>query len=215
MILDPYYKSRYTWDKDRILVWKEIVRYLKKFISSDSTVVDLGAGYCDFINNIDAKEKYAIDSSPELKNFVGSKIRSLVTFCWDLSYIKDSSIDIIHASNLLEHLSDEELQKTINEIKRILKSEGMLIVMQPNYKYSAKKYFDDPTHKKIFTDEILQDFLISNGFNIIQKKVKFLPLSIKSRPHFIPIFPLLVRAYIYSPWKPFAGQMLFIAKKND
>ena len=85
--------------------------------------------------------------------------------------------------------------------------------MQPNYRLSYKTYFDDPTHKKVFSDTALRAFLISFGFEIEMAKPRFLPFSLKSRPSIIPVLPIIIRAYLYSPIKPFAGQMLFVAKK--
>jgi ubiquinone/menaquinone biosynthesis C-methylase UbiE len=207
---DPYYESRYKWDKNRTIVWREIVRYLDKYIPA-GTVLDIGAGYCDFINNISAKEKIALDYSPELSKYASKDVKTVQSRVTDMSQVEGGSVDLVFASNLLEHLTDEDLEKTISEIKRVLKKEGRIILMQPNYRLNPKHYFDDPTHKKIFTDESMKSFLLSNGFNIELSKSRFLPLSMNSKPSAIPIFPLLIRAYIYSPIKPFAGQMLFVA----
>lgn len=211
-IEDKYYVSRYTYNKDREVVWKEIVRYLNPFILNKETILDLGAGYCDFINNVLAKNKIAVDISPELSKYAKSDVRQIQTNVTDLSKIESSSVDVVFASNLLEHLTDEDLEKTMNEVKRILKSEGFFISMQPNYRLSYKTYFDDPTHKKVFSDSALESFLISFGFKIVKKMPRFLPFSLKSRPSLIPANPLLIRAYLNSPIKPFAGQMLFVSR---
>lgn len=210
---DPYYKSRYVWNNDRSIVWKEIVLYLKKFIPRDGSVLDLGAGYCDFINNVEAKNKIAVDYSPDLRKYAGEGVRIVNSSATDLKLLEDGTLDVVFASNLLEHLSDIELDKVMSEIKRVLKNGGKLILMQPNYRLSYKTYFDDHTHKKVFSDVSLETFLLSHGMEIELKKPKFLPFSLKSRPSIIPVFPWIIRAYIHSPWKPFAGQMLFVAKK--
>jgi ubiquinone/menaquinone biosynthesis C-methylase UbiE len=215
MSQDPYYASRYVFDPKRKIVWKEIVKFLQKFVSTNGTVLDLGAGYCDFINNISAGEKYAVDISPELEKYAGKNIKKINSPAWNLSAILDESVDVVFASNLLEHLAEEELQKTASEIKRVLKPTGKLILMQPNYRLSAKKYFDDPTHKKIFDDISLENFLISRDFRIIKKMPRFLPFSMRSNSSLIPNFllPFVVRIYIRSPIKPLASQMLFVAEK--
>ncbi len=210
---DSYYKSRYTWDSGRPVVWKEIVSYLSKYIPQDGTVLDLGAGYCDFINNVKAKNKIAVDYSPDFKNYAEKNVKAIESPVTDLSPVSSDSVDVAFASNLFEHLTDDELTETIKEIKRVLKKDGKLILMQPNFRLSAKTYFDDPTHKKIFSDKSLKAFLISHDFKIELEKPRFLPFSLNSRPKAIPLHPILVRAYIHSPVKPFAGQMLFVAKK--
>ncbi len=210
---DPYYKSRYVWNNDRAVVWKEIVSYLSRFISKDATVLDIGAGYCDFINNVDSKKRIALDYSPDFKQYAKDGIITIQSSVTDMKGVTADTVDIVFASNLFEHLSDDELSKTVGEVKRVLKTGGRLILMQPNYRLSYKTYFDDPTHKKVFSDTALRAFLVSFGFEIELSKPRFLPFSLKSRPSIIPILPIVIRAYLYSPIKPFAGQMLFVAKK--
>ncbi len=212
--MDNYYQSRYIPNSSRRVVWQEIVNYLKNFIKPDSAVLDLGAGYCDFINTVKAKIKYAVDISSESARHADSDVKTFTCRAWELTSISNASLDVIHASNLFEHLIEEELSRTINEIKRVLKDGGILILLQPNFRHTVKNYFDDPTHKTIFTDEGLKNFLLYHGFEVILRKNKFLPFSIASKPKFLPISTLLVRTYLNFPWKPFAGQMLFVAKKK-
>lgn len=212
---DNYYKSRYVWNDDRKVVWKEIVRFLNKFIPKDGTVLDIGAGYCDFINNVNAKNKIALDYSPDLQKYAGAGVVQVNSSVTDMGKVSDTSVDVVFASNLFEHLSDSELEATMSEVKRVLKKGGRLILMQPNYRLAYKTYFDDHTHKKVFSDTSLETFLLSHDMEIELKKAKFLPFSLRSRPSIIPVLPIIIRAYINSPWKPFAGQMLFVAKKND
>ena len=207
---DPYFQSRYKFDSSREVVWKEIVRYLRPFIREDSVVVDLGAGYCNFINAVRAKIKYAVDISPDFQKFANPDVKTFVSSVSDLDFLTDESVDVAHASNLLEHFDDHDLVGVISEFGRILKKDGLLILLQPNFRYTYKNYFDDYTHKKIFTDEGLKNFLISHGFEIIHRKNKFLPFSVGSLPLPGPIWlaRLLIRGYMLSPGKPRAGQML-------
>lgn len=212
---DPYYKSRYVWNDDRKVVWREIVSYLNKFIPKDGVVLDIGAGYCDFINNVVSKKRIALDYSPDFKQYADKGVQTVESKVTDMGAVEGETVDVVFASNLFEHLTDEDLDKTMKEVRRVLKENGRLILMQPNYRLSYKTYFDDPTHKKVFSDEALKNFLISYGMEIELSKPKFLPFSLKSRPSIIPVFPWVIRAYLYSPIKPFAGQMLFVSKKVD
>lgn len=212
---DTYYASRYVWNNDRTVVWKEIVRFLKPWLQEDQTILDIGAGYCDFINNVIADEKIALDYSPELTKYAGENIETIISPVTDMSKIAGNTVNVVFASNLFEHLTDVELALTMSEVKRVLKKEGKLILMQPNYRLSYKTYFDDPTHKKVFSDEALRAFLESFGFIVIFKRPRFLPFSLKSRPSVLPLSAWIVRLYLNLPWKPFAGQMLFVGKKKD
>ncbi len=216
MTTDPYYESRFKYDASRETIWREIVRYESKFIANDSTVLDLGAGYCTFINNVQAARKYALDISPELPRHAGKGVNTLQQGPWDIHALANNSVDVIHASNFFEHFDDAELEKIMREVKRLLKPGGTLILMQPNYRLAVKQYFDDYTHKKIFTDISLQGFLESQDMRVIFKRPRFLPYSMRSKPSLLPpgLLSVVVRAYLHSPWKPFAGQMLFVAQKS-
>ena len=123
--------------------------------------------------------------------------------------VKSNHFDVAFCSNVFEHLSDEELEQTLSEIRRILKPRGVLIALQPNFRYSVQNYFDDYTHKKIFTDVSLKDCLEAKGFEVIVNVPRFLPLSFKSK---VPKSAFLTRLYLLLPFKPFAKQMLLVAR---
>ena len=60
-MVSNYFQTRYEFNVGRERVWKAICEYLSKYIPPESSVLDLGSGYCDFINNIRALNKVAID----------------------------------------------------------------------------------------------------------------------------------------------------------
>ena len=211
MAADAYYESRYTPNSDRGVVWPEIVRFLKPWLTGATTVLDLGAGYCDFVNNISAPVRIAVDYSAASAACAAPGVRHIVSPADDLSAVTTSTVDVVFSSNLLEHLTDTQLEKAMSEVHRILRPGGLFITMQPNYRLAYKTYFDDPTHRKVFSDAALKNFLLSNRFRIIRSWPKFLPFSLESRPRLLPLSPLMVRAYLNSPFKPLAGQMLFVA----
>jgi hypothetical protein len=53
--------------------------------------------------------------------------------------------------------------------------------------------------------------LRSRGFLIDEVRARFLPYSMRGSR--LPIQRWLVRAYLQSPFKPMAGQMLVVARK--
>ena len=83
-----------------------------------------------------------------------------------------------------------------------------MVILQPNFRYAFREYFDDFTHKTIYTDVGLADYLRAQGLEVTLVKPKFLPLSIKSR---FPVSSLLIRAYLLSPFKYQGKQMLISA----
>jgi hypothetical protein len=59
--ISVYHKIRHTYDTSRSAIWREICRYLKRYIPEDSTVLDLGAGYGDFLLHTCAENKYGLE----------------------------------------------------------------------------------------------------------------------------------------------------------
>jgi len=206
------YNTRYSFDSGRTKVWKAIAEYLQQFVRGDvDCVLDLGAGYCDFINNIKARERIAVDMNPAASRFCHADVKFHCASANDLSMLQADSVDVLFASNLLEHLDDLELACAVKEFSRILKQGARVILMQPNYRFAYREYFDDYTHKKIFTHISLRDFFEANGFEAIRVHPKFLPFSLKSR---LPKSYILTKLYLLSFYKPMAKQMLLVFKKD-
>jgi hypothetical protein len=96
-------------------------------------------------------------------------------------------------------------------VARLLRRGGRVILIQPNFRYSWRSYFDDYTHRSIFTDVSLPAMLRAAGFNIEKVQPRFAPYSMQGTR--VPLTSWLVKAYLLSPIKPAAGQMLVIARK--
>ena len=207
-----YYQTRYSFSPERAKVWRAVCEYLQKYVNaSQDSVLDLGCGYCDFINNIKAHQKFAIDIGSESQFYANQDVSFYSSSIVDLNMIEEESIGVVFASNLLEHLDDNEIAKAMAEIMRILQPKGKVIILQPNFKYSFREYFDDYTHKKIFTHVSLCDLLKSYKLKPIIVYPKFLPLTLKSR---LPKSYRLTKLYLNSPIKPLAKQMLVVFEKD-
>jgi SAM-dependent methyltransferase len=206
-----YFASRYTYDPGRVRVWRAICEYLQPHVAASDTVLELGAGYCDFINQIRAAKKYALDANPDVATYCAPGV-TFVHAGADVLPLGAASVDVIVASNLLEHLTTSELDALFTHIDRVLRPSGTLMLIQPNIFYAYRRYWDDYTHVKAFSHVSLADFLVSKGFTIATVEPRFLPLTMKS---VLPKSYALTKAYLALPWRPMAGQMLVVAKKFD
>jgi len=177
-------------------------------------MMDLGAGFCNAINASSARDRYAVDLRPEFARHAALGVQTHVGPCNDLTWASSETCNWVLASNLFEHLPRRVLDATLDEVKRVLRPHGALIIIQPNFALVPKSYFDDYTHlaEAIFTDVSMGDYLASSGFDIHTAQKRFIPFSLKER---LPTHPLLVRGYLNSPFKPRAGQMLVIARKSN
>ena len=206
-----YHETRFSFDQRREIVWQTLCScFFSKLVQPDFHVLELGAGYGHFINNIRCAKKSAIDQWPKMLEYLRPEVAGHIGSVTDLSFLPDNSVDFVLASNLFEHLTQQEFSVTLAEIRRKLKRNGSLNILQPNYRLAYKEYFDDYTHVSIYSDLSLCDFLSANGFEIIESMPGFLPFSIKSSKG--RARPWLIKMYVASPWKPMAKQMLIRAK---
>jgi hypothetical protein len=210
-LMDPlYFKTRYSPDRNRSRVWKAICEYLQVFIPPDGVVLDIGAGYCDFINQIKAAQKYALDANPNVANFCAPGIRFFSGEVGSPLGIPPHSVDVVLASNLLEHLSEQQCSDLFDRLDEVLKERGKLILIQPNYYYCYRQYWDDFTHVRPFSHVSLSDFLRSKGYKIVRVEKKFMPFSFKS---LLPKSYWVTKVYLSSFWRPLAKQMLIVAER--
>lgn len=209
MSANPYVGA-YPWLGGRAGVWREIARYVMRDAPGAGTVMELGAGYCDFINNVVAKTRVAFDLNPEMARFASPGVDLRVGDCRGLPGVADESIDLVFASNFLEHFTMEEAGALLDDVNRVLRPGGRVALIQPNHARNSKNYWDDPTHKTAFDDTNLPDLLRSRGFRVVRVVPGLLPFSMKSR---LPKIPLLVRCYLHSPIRPLAAQMYVVAER--
>lgn len=204
-----YHESRFEFDARRELLWATLCKsYFQNLIAPDACVLEIGAGYGHFINNIHCKRKIALDSWPGMLGYLAPGIEGIVSSATDLTQVENGSVDFAFASNLFEHLTQAELAVTLKQLREKLKPGGTLNILQPNFRFAYKEYFDDYTHVSIYSDRSLPDFLTVNGFRVLECHPRFLPLTIKSR---FPVFPFLIRTYLRLPLKPLGKQMLIRA----
>jgi SAM-dependent methyltransferase len=205
-----YFGTRLAHDPNRAEVWRHVTAHLARWIPSDARVLELGAGWCDFANQVDAVDVVALDADPTVIRAARDGVTAVVGDCTDLSTFPDGRFDVVFASNLVEHLDKDAAGRLADESFRVLVPGGRLILLQPNFRLAPGRYFDDYTHVSIWTDQSLGDFLRSRGWDLEAVFPRFLPLTLKSRGAGLTF---LVPWYLRSPVKPLAGQMLVVARR--
>jgi SAM-dependent methyltransferase len=208
-----YHAAHLVADPRRATVWKVVARHLDPHVAPDAHVLELGAGYCDWINNVRAARRVAVDVWPELPAHAASGVEPVVLDISNgLPSLGEAAFDVVLASNLLEHFAPDAAAEIVSSVAKLLRPAGRFILIQPNFRYAWRRYFDDYTHRSIFTDISLTALLRARGFRIIDVRPRFAPYSLHGSR--IPVAGWLVKAYLMSPFKPAAGQMLVIAQKE-
>jgi SAM-dependent methyltransferase len=207
---EKYFASRFTHDASREVLWKALCDFhFNQLVAPDHHVLELGAGYGHFINNIRAARRTAVDLWPGLGEHAKAGVHVHTGPASDLGFLDAACVDFAFASNLFEHLTQQEFAATLIQLRRVLRPGGTLNILQPNYRRAYKEYFDDYTHVSVYSDISLTDFLSAHGFRVIECHPGFLPLTIKSR---LPVSRNLIRLYLALPWKPLGKQMLVRAE---
>lgn len=212
-LLTGYHEVHLTPDPARTPVWQAVASHLAGWIPPHGAVLEIGAGYCDWINSVTAARRVAVDNWPPFAGYAGSGVEPVVLdLAADLSVLGEHAFDAVLASNVLEHFAPDDVPRIVNGVARLLRPGGRLLVIQPNFRYASRAYFDDFTHRSVFTDVSLPALLRAHGFVIDRVEPRFLPYSLRQAR--FPITRWLVAAYLRSPIRPRAGQMLVIATRR-
>ena len=208
-----YHEAHLPVDPARAVVWQAIASHLSGWIPAEGAVLEIGAGYCDWINNVTARRRVAVDRWPGLPQHAAPGVEPvLLDVATGLDTLAAEAFDAVLASNILEHFAPDMVPTVVGGIARVLRPGGRLLVVQPNFRHAWRSYFDDYTHRSIFTDVSLPALLRAHGFTIERVEARFLPYSMRGTR--LPITRGLVSAYLRSPLKPMAGQMLVIASRR-
>ncbi len=216
MDVQRIYARRFVPDLQfRNEMWKILCRvFFQRYVHPESHVMEIGAGYCEFINNIQASRKTAVDLNPDLEKYVGTGIKTVIANTNQINGIADNSVDLVFASNFFEHLVRDDIVATFQEVYRILVPGGRFMVLQPNIRFCARDYWMFFDHVTAIDDRAFVEGLEINGFEIIQVIDRFLPYTTKSR---LPKALLLIEAYLRLPiaWRFFGQQSFILSRKPE
>jgi SAM-dependent methyltransferase len=213
--LEAFYERRFTPDVQfRQEMWQVLCQeFFQAYVRPDSSIVEIAAGYCEFINNIKAARKVAVDLNPSTREFAASGIQVITASSTDLSPLESNSLDYAFMSNFLEHLTREDIVRTLQEVHRILKPGGKLLILQPNVRFCARDYWMFFDHITPVDDRALAEVLETSGYNLDECIVRFLPYITKSRlPKSLAMLKLYLR--LRPAWRIFGQQSFIVASKR-
>jgi 2-polyprenyl-3-methyl-5-hydroxy-6-metoxy-1,4-benzoquinol methylase len=161
------------------------VKLINSFNTKEKNLLDIGCGTGEFlvtakknnwlVSGVEPNENARIRSEEKIGVKVFSNLDELV-----LSG-KKNYFDVISLWHVLEHVSD--YNQYINQLKKLLKKDGVLIIAVPNYKsYDAKYYqefwaaWDVPRHLWHFSQKAINQIFDAKKMNVI----KILPMKFDS-----------------------------------
>jgi SAM-dependent methyltransferase len=209
------YRGRFQGaDAHRTRVWQALNEgFFQALVPKEGSVLDLGSGYGEFINQIVARQRYAIDLNPDARARVGTEIQFIQQSSSERWPLEDATLDVVFTSNFLEHLpTKESVIETLSQARRCLKPGGRLICMGPNIRFLASEYWDFFDHIQPLSDRAMEECIVALGFELERVVPRFLPYTMsRSKPP--PSF--FIRLYLAMPfvWSLFGKQFLLVARK--
>ena len=157
--------------------YREIVNELNDRKPEKGTLLEVGSGQGGFLKVCQDQgwEVYGMDISQECVAYIKSEHRIDKAFVADLldAGFEDNQFDVVIFNHLIEHLADPQIY--LEEINRILKPQGILVISTPNIdSLSAQiygKYWQAlfvPLHLVLFSPATLSRILGETRFTDIK-----------------------------------------------
>lgn len=193
--------------------WREIVRYLARWIPEEAAVLDLGCDRGHFIRNVRARERWGTDVR-DVSVHLGPDVRFVRADGLRLrEALPAEHFDVAFASNYLEHLSGPDaVVEQLRVAHDLLRPGGTLIVLQPNVSLLGGAYWDFIDHRVALNEHSLVEATGLAGFETQRLIRRFLPYTTKGA---LPQHPFLVRAYLALPpaWLVLGKQTLYVGRR--
>ena len=140
-------------------------------IEKNSKILDNGCGRGDFLKAFEkcGLESYGTDLDAKTQIERGRKIVwGGINLEEDELPFPDDFFDIVFTKSVIEHL--HKPSRFFEECYRVLKPEGRIIVMVPDWQSQMFIYYDDCTHVQPYTQTAVYDTLKIFGFQDVESE---------------------------------------------
>ena len=146
-LVDRIYRNRFPREmlKRRTAVWRVLCQsWFSRYIPENARVLEVAAGYCEFINNIKADERVAVDLNPETRLHAAPDVVVHEIAAERLGEIIPAAhFDVAFMSNFLEHCrTREQVLSVLRSVATSLKPGGRLLILGPNFRHCPGDYYD-------------------------------------------------------------------------
>ncbi|HIH14687.1 MAG: putative glycosyltransferase, possible methyltransferase [archaeon GW2011_AR17] len=215
-----YEKEYFEKYKEQSFKWKFWARFIQKKIKKEDNILEVGCTYGYLFKYLkDYPNKYGIDISEHAikqAKMLSQGAEYKVMDAQKLDF-KDNFFSLVIAIDVMEHIKNPE--KGIKEAARVLKEEGIFIMVTPNLNSYSKQIkgdkwfaYQDKTHVSLLPKEQWIELLEKNNFEI--KKIRTIDMFDMPNKKFSSIVNLLSYTFSlpYSKSKK-RDNILIIARK--
>ena len=95
-----YFATRFTFNPQHEILWRVLWEdVFRGWVSPEDCVLELGAGYGHFINQVRSRRRIALDVWDEFVHYLAPGVEAHVGPVTDLSFLEPRSVDFAFASN--------------------------------------------------------------------------------------------------------------------
>lgn len=180
-------------------------------------ILDIGCGRGEFLRGFVKKglDAYGIDRSPAAEKICPEASLFTADLENEALPFEDNFFDVIYSKSVIEHFYYPE--KLVQEIFRVLKPEGVVITLCPDWEFNYRIYFEDYTHRTPFMSSSLRDIQVIHGFdNVKVERFRQLPILWNRGGWLLPVAEatrLLIPVFFkrYSKWVRFSKEIMLLS----
>lgn len=194
-------------------------------------MLDIGCGVGDFLHTAETHgwECIGVEPSEEAKEIARQRTKAKIIESNELENLPDHSFDIITMWHVLEHV--ENLKWQVEQLQRLIKPTGRIIIALPNYKsYDGQYYkekwaaYDVPRHLNHFDKTTLSKIFRTKELRLTKiEKLKWDAyyisyMSEQYKLHQFPLFRGIYRGWVSNMKARRSAEwssLVYIFEKND
>ena len=188
-----FYDDIFHQNKGVRSAWHHIkFNFIKEKIVVKNNHLDIGCGSGTFVSLLENNFSVGIDISEKQIEYAnenyGTSNKNFFCFKDEIPF-KDNEFDSISIIELIEHLSDTQIQNLFHQVNRVLKKGGKVYITTPNYfsLWPILEYFLNKVSKVSYEHQHINKFNFLNCKKIIDEE-KF---SICKKKSFLHLSPFL------------------------
>jgi SAM-dependent methyltransferase len=218
-LVDRIYRNRFPREilARRSAVWRVLCQsWFARYIPEGASVLEVAAGYCEFINNTSAEQRVAVDLNRETRLYASPDVTvheiAAERLC---EVVPRDHFDAAFMSNFLEHCrTREQVLDVLRAVWTALKPGGRVLILGPNFRFCPRDYYDYFDHHLPLTEKSVAEALELAGFKVESAQPRTLPFTFRSR---LPSWPWLVWLYLQLPWiwRFFGAQFFVVGRRPN